>query len=362
MGAFLFGLIGFLLQHRPTELQEAYTEVNGFISSKKEYIIMKPKNKLTPLSALEYPRFSGITTFSRLPYLDEIKDEKVDFAILGVPFDGGTTYRSGARFGPRAIREASVMNRSYNPSLNTSLYENFFGVDAGDVQINPLNIQKTFQNIEKHYGQLAKKNRKIVVLGGDHSIAYPILRTLKKIHGPITLIHFDAHTDTADQAWGEKFHHGTPMRRLIEEKVLKGSQIFQIGIRGPLGSKNQETFDREHGIQTLPCDAIDNLKQKDLFFKKLKKTAGNGPCYITFDIDAIDPAFAPGTGTPVVGGLNSREALALVRELNGLNIVGADLVEVAPAYDHAEITSLLASALIFEFLCLMANSKLKNAN
>ncbi len=301
-----------------------------------------------PKNPLLSPRFGDIATFARLPHTQDLKG--VDLAILGIPFDGGTTYRPGARFAPRAIRNASVMNRNVNPIHGGHLYEKLSAIDWGDINCNPLNLKKTFDIIEKDYGTLLKAGVLPIAMGGDHSVMYPILRAMKKKHKRFGLIQFDAHTDTADQAWGEKFHHGTPVRRLIEEKVLDGKNIFQIGIRGPLTSVDQMSWDENEGITHLTMDEYHAHGMRGV----LDKLNPDIPYYLSFDIDGIDPAFAPGTGTPVVGGLSSYEALSCVRQLRGLKFIGFDLMEVAPMYDHAEITTLLASALIFEFMSLAA--------
>ncbi len=314
----------------------------------------KAKGKYLPLNPLQVPRFGDIATFSRLPYVPDLKGKDVDVAIVGVPFDGGTTYRPGARFGPRAIRDASCMNRNFNPSLGVGIYEKLNIVDAGDVGVNPINMQSTMKAIEKRVAEVHQAGARAILIGGDHSIVLPDLRAVYKKYGKVTLLHFDAHTDTADTAWGEKYHHGTPIRRAIEEGLITGEKIFQIGIRGPLTSATQEDYSREQGIHTLGIDDFNIEAKREAYFAKLRKIAGNGPCYITFDVDGCDPAFAPGTGTPVVGGLTSLQALQSIRKFKGLNIVGANVVEVSPPYDHADMTSLLASALVFEFLSLMA--------
>ncbi len=274
--------------------------------------------------------------------------------LLGIPFDGGTTYRPGARFGPRAVREASALNRNFNPNLGVHVYERLSVVDGGDVSVNPIQMQTTFKNIEDHITQVHNAGARCVAIGGDHSVLLPDLRAVHKKYGEVTLIQFDAHTDTADSAWGEKYHHGTPIRRAIEEGILVGSKIFQIGIRGPLTSPTQEDYIIEQGINVLNIDQFYDLQKRAEFIAKIHQVAGNGPCYLTFDVDGVDPAYAPGTGTPVVGGMTSFEAIQTVRSLQGLYFVGADLVEIAPAYDHADITSLLGAALVFEFLSLMA--------
>lgn len=308
-----------------------------------------------PVNPLKMPRFGDLATFNRLPYVPEFKGkDNVDVAILGIPFDGGTTFRPGARFGPRAVRDASVLSRNYNSGLAVSVYDRLNVVDGGDISVNPINIQVTQKNIESHLGQIHGAGARSICVGGDHSVILGELRAIHKKYGEITLIHFDAHTDTGDAAWGEKYHHGTPIRRALEERLLKGSKIFQIGVRGPLTSPDQEEYVAEQGIQVLDIDSFYDLKKRDTFFKKIHTTAGKKPCFLTFDVDGVDPVYAPGTGTPVVGGMTSFEAIQSVRRLKGLHFVGADVVEISPPYDHAELTSLLGAALVFEFLSLMA--------
>ncbi len=315
---------------------------------------MQSTKKHSPKDPLTSPRFADIATFSRLPHTQDLKS--VDVAILGVPFDGGTTYRPGARFAPRAIRNASSLNRNYNPSQDINIYSELSVIDYGDVPINPLNIQKSFLSIEKQILKLGKAGVIPICLGGDHSILFPILKSLKKIHGKFGLIQFDAHSDTGHQAWGEKYHHGTPVRRLIEDGVLEGKNIFQLGIRGPLTSKAQTDWDTKQGIQQLSAEHMLNDIKLEEFIKKIKEAGKRLPFYLTFDVDGIDPAFAPGTGTPVVGGPSSLRALQIIRKLSDIEFIGYDVVEVSPPYDHAEITSLLASALVFEFLSLAAKN------
>lgn len=301
-----------------------------------------------PKNPLLSPRFGDIPTFARLPHTRDLKN--VDIAVIGVPFDGGTTYRPGSRFGPRAIRIASCMNRNVHPIHEVNLYEKFSVVDYGDINCNPLNLKKTYAAIEEEYATVLKAGALPIAIGGDHSILLPILRSMKKKHKRFGLIQFDAHTDTADQAWGEQYHHGTPVRRLIEEKVLRGSDVYQIGIRGPLTSADQMDWDKKQGISHLTIEDFHERGMKSL----LEKMDRSIPYYLSFDIDGVDPAFAPGTGTPVVGGLTSYEAMSCVRKLRGLQFIGFDMVEVSPVYDHAEITTLLAAALVFEFMGLAA--------
>ena len=307
----------------------------------------KPKGH-APKNPLECPRFADITTFGRLPYTQNLK--KVDVAIVGIPFDGGATYRTGARFGPRALRAASVLNRNVHSLSGIHVYEKISAIDYGDISCNPLNINKTFAEIEKVYIDLLKENVTPIALGGDHSVLYPILKSAKTKFQRFGLIQFDAHTDTADQAWGEKFHHGTPVRRLIEGGFLNGRDVYQIGIRGPLTSKSQLDWDLTNGINQLSIDDY----RRGRFEQFIAKIDPKIPYYLSFDIDGVDPAYAPGTGTPVVGGLTSYEALDCIRKLAGHKFIGFDLMEVCPAYDHAEITSLLGSALVFEFMNLKA--------
>lgn len=315
---------------------------------------MSPENPLKPLNPLEHPRFAEITTFSRLPLKRTFQKNELDVAIVGIPFDGGTTFRPGARFAPRAVRQASVLCRNYSSEHDLNIYEKLRVADAGDVQVNPLNLKKTFSNIERFMAKAHAMGTRVISIGGDHSILLPELRTIRKSYGKPIIIQFDAHTDTADQAWGEPYHHGTPIRRAIEENLIDGADVFQIGIRGPLTSKSQDDYVREQKINILDMNAFEISSKRDAFFSKIMKRAKGRPCFLTFDVDGVDPAFAPGTGTPVVGGLTSREAFQCLRRLSGLKFVGANVVEISPAYDHAELTSLLGAALVFEMLALMA--------
>lgn len=307
--------------------------------------------KYHPKNPLLSPRFGDIATFGRLPHTQDLKG--VDLAVVGMPFDGAATYRTGARFGPRAIRNASVLNRNVHPNYGLHIYEHLSAIDYGDINTNPLNLQKAFTAIEQEYAKILKAGVIPVGIGGDHSVLLPILRAMKKKHKHFGLIHFDAHTDTADQAWGEKYHHGTPIRRAVEEKLLRGDDIFQIGLRGPLTSKDQMEWDRSQGIHQLTIDEFNGGGLTD-FLNEIR--AKDIPFYLTFDIDSVDPAFAPGTGTPVVGGLTSVQALSTLRKLSGIHFIGFDCMEVLPAYDVSEITALLASAIMFECMTLAAVS------
>lgn len=353
MRANLLRLVRLLLQHRRSGLQEHLIEVKLFLPYDFNHMNDTPK-WTRPLNPLENPRFGGLATFNRLPYLPDIKGKNVDVAILGIPYDGGTSFRPGARFAPRAVRDASVLNRNYNPHTGSAVFEKLNVVDAGDVAVNPIQIQKTFQAIEARVTELQNEGARTVCIGGDHSVVLAELRAAHKKYGALTVIHFDAHTDTGDQAWGEKYHHGTIFRRALEEGLIAKDSLFQIGIRGPLTSAAPDDFAAAHGIRVLDIDQLQDSKQADAFFAAIHATGKGKPCFITFDVDGIDPAFAPGTGTPVVGGMTSREALGFVRRLKGLHIVGADVVEISPPYDQSDLTALLGAALMFEFLSLMS--------
>jgi agmatinase len=307
-----------------------------------------------PPDPLDQPPFSGITTFSRLRHTTAIDDETIDLAILGIPFDGLVTFRPGARFGPGAIRQSSVLCRNYSQQMEVGVYERLRAVDAGDVIVNAFNYAETFRHIESRISELQGGGTAVVSLGGDHSILLPILRATSKKYPTITLIQFDAHTDTSDESSGQRFHHGTSVRRAIEEGVVEGSRIFQIGIRGSIATAGYLDYAKQAGIHMLDMQGFHDPVRHGAFLETLRDVAGSGPCYLTFDIDGIDPAFAPGTGTPVVGGLTSFEALNMMRAFRGLQLIGGDVVEVAPAYDRSEITSLLGAAIAFEIAALVA--------
>jgi agmatinase len=298
--------------------------------------------------------FIGITTFGRLPFTTKIDDQEFDLAVLGIPFDGMVTNRPGARFGPNAIRQSSIRCRSYSQQMEVAVWDQLRSIDVGDVNVNPFDYVETFREIEQRVSELQSRGAAVVSLGGDHSILLPILRATNRKYPKLTMIQFDAHTDTSDEGWGQRFHHGTPVRRAIEEGLVQGSRIFQIGIRGSSGSASYNDFANEAGIHILNMEAFHDPKLRGAFLKTLREVAGSDPCYLTFDVDGIDPAFAPGTGTPVVGGLTSFEALSLMRSFRGLKFIGGDVVEVAPAYDCSDITSLLAATLVFEIAALIA--------
>jgi agmatinase len=301
-----------------------------------------------PTDALVYPRFSGLSTFMRLPHVPRASD--LDVALIGVPFDTGTTYRSGARFGARHVREQSSIIRPWNPVLKTNPFEKWRIADYGDLSINPLSIEDTFSRITTQLGQVLTHDTRPVCIGGDHSILLPILRAIHKHVGPVALVQFDAHNDTWGGYFGSPHSHGTPVRRAVEEGLLVEGCVLQAGLRGQVYSEDDFTFGHEHGFHVLTCEELHRSGPGPVA-RVLKRFRGK-PVYFTLDIDVVDPAFAPGTGTPQVGGLSSAQILDLVRCLRGQKLVGCDLVEVSPPYDRGEITSLLAANLLYEMLCL----------
>ena len=313
---------------------------------------MKPKKSAKPhpqpVDALVYPRFSGISTFMRLPAATIADD--LDIAVIGIPYDGGTTYRPGPRFGPRAVREQSAIIRPWNPVLNLNPFEKWRMGDCGDLSINPLSIEDTFERITAQLNAVLATGARAACVGGDHSILLPILRSIHKRFGKVALVQLDAHNDTWAGYFGSPHSHGTPVRRAVEEGLLLPDKTLQIGLRGQVYSKDDFDFGRKHGFQAITSEEF-HRGGVALVKRTLKKLKG-APVYITFDIDVVDPAFAPGTGTPQVGGLSSAQALELVRSLAGLKIIGCDLVEVSPPYDNGSITSLLAANLLYEMVCL----------
>ncbi len=314
---------------------------------------MSTHKPIGPVDATKVPRFAGLGTFARLPQIDAVPD--YDIAILGVPFDGGTSFRPGARFGPSAVREASRLLRpGYHVELDVIPVEMAQVVDAGDVACTPYNIGRAIEQIEEQALPLLAKDKRVIAIGGDHTIALPMLRAVNKIHGPVALLHFDAHLDTWDTYFDEPVTHGTMFRRAFEEGLLIEDKSMHVGIRGPVYDKDDFLRDHEFGFQIIRSTDIDDIGVAAAI-QKVRDRLGDTPVYLSVDIDVLDPAFAPGTGTPEMGGLHSRELLRLIRGLNGINIVGADVVEVAPAYDHADITSLAAATLVFDMMGLMVN-------
>ncbi|MFL6132918.1 MAG: agmatinase [Nocardioidaceae bacterium] len=303
-----------------------------------------------PVDATLVPRFAGPATFARLPRLDEV--ERADIAVVGVPFDSGVSYRPGARFGPAHIRQSSRLLRPYNPAQDLSPFSVQQVADAGDITANPFDITAAIAAIEAGADTALESADRLVTLGGDHTIALPLLRATARRHGPVAVLHFDAHLDTWDTYFGEPYTHGTPFRRASEEGLIDTARSLHVGIRGPLYAATDLAETAALGYATVHCTDYDRLGLDDVI-AAMRERLDTGPVYVSVDIDVIDPGMAPGTGTPEAGGLTSRELLATLRGLTGLEVVGADIVEVAPAYDHAEITGIAASHVAYELISVM---------
>jgi agmatinase len=308
------------------------------------------------LDSRKSPRFAQPATFMRLPHQTEFTG--VDVAMLGVPFDSGTSYRSGARLGPREIRSQSSLIRPYSYFQKISPFEVLTIVDAGDVDAPPVGIEPAYAAIETAVDRILAAGATPMIVGGDHSISLPVLRAVSRTQGPLALVQFDAHIDTWGDYFGGKYFHGSPFRRAIEEHVIDPSGYVQVGIRGPMYGEDEDfKYQRDHGVTTIDIGMV-KRDGAAATMARVREIVRDRPLYVTFDIDSVDPAFAPGTGTPEVGGLTSYEAQELVRDLNGLNVVACDVVEVAPAYDGpGQITALLAANIMFELLCVIATSR-----
>jgi agmatinase len=307
-----------------------------------------------PVDATQVPRYAGEATFARLPRLSEVP--RADVAVLGVPFDSGVSYRPGARFGPGHIRESSRLLRPYNPALQVSPFAGQQVADAGDLAVNPFSIDEAIVAVERAARGLLEQAGRLLTLGGDHTIALPLLRAVSAVHGPVAVVHFDAHLDTWDTYFGAAYTHGTPFRRASEEGLLDRSGCLHVGIRGSLYTGADLTQDSELGFQQLPAPDVEQLGVGGMI-ERIRERVGGRPVYVSVDIDVLDPAHAPGTGTPEAGGLTSRELLATLRSFAELDLVGADIVEVAPAYDHAQITGIAAAHVGYELLSALAVRK-----
>ncbi len=316
------------------------------------YYVEYPDGTLGPADGQRSPRYSGFSTFARLPQLREVG--RFDVAVVGVPFDSGVSYRPGARFGPSAIRQASRLLRPYNPALDAMPFRDAQVVDAGDLMCTPFDIAQAIAQIASGLGELIGEGRPIVTLGGDHSIALPALRAMAAVHGPVALVHFDAHLDTWDTYFDAPYTHGTPFRRASEEGLIVKGNSAHVGIRGSLYDRSNLLDDEELGFTIVHCRDLDRIGV-DGVVAAVRDRVGDHPVYVSIDIDVLDPAFAPATGTPEAGGMTSRELLAILRGFSGLELVGADVVEVAPAYDHAEVTAVAAANVAYELVTLMAS-------
>ncbi|NUS10762.1 MAG: agmatinase [Streptomyces sp.] len=304
-----------------------------------------------PVDSSRTPRFAGPATFARLPRLDEVGT--TDIAVVGVPFDSGVSYRPGARFGGNAIREASRLLRPYNPAQDASPFALAQVADAGDIAVNPFDITEAVEGVQAGADGLLGTGARLMTLGGDHTIALPLLRAVAGRHGPVALLHFDAHLDTWDTYFGAPYTHGTPFRRAVEEGLLDTSALCHVGTRGPLYGRADLDEDERMGFGIVTSADV-MRRGVDEVAQQLRERIGDRPLYVSVDIDVLDPAHAPGTGTPEAGGLTSRELLEILRGLADCRLVSADVVEVAPAYDHAEITSVAASHTAYELTTIMA--------
>ena len=312
------------------------------------------KNLNQPIGGNDMPRFGGIATMMRLPHVPNAKD--LDVAFVGVPFDIGTSNRSGARFGPRQIRSESCLIRPYNMATRAAPFDSLQVADIGDVAINTFNIDKSMAIIESAYDDILAQNCKPLTMGGDHTIALPILRSIAKKYGPVGIVHVDAHADINDTMFGERIAHGTPFRRAIEEKLIDPKRMVQIGLRATGYAADDFDWPREQGVRVVPAEDCWYKSLKPLM-SEVREQLGVGPVYITFDIDGLDPAYAAGTGTPEIGGLTIHQGLEIIRGCRGLEVVGGGLVEVAPAYDTTGNTALTAANLLFEMLCVFPGVK-----
>lgn len=308
------------------------------------------KKAYQPLSGRVMPRFAGIKTFFRLPIADLSDDFQV--ALFGIPYDGGVSYRPGARFAPQLVRECSSLGRGFHMTRALSLFEKTSFADVGDCPIVPIDQNQTYESIQSFSSDILKKNKKFIAVGGDHSTTLPLLRSLYKKYGKLNFIHFDAHLDTYPAAWGCEYHHGAFARHAVEEGLIDTQKMIQIGIRGPLAQRDDLDFVKKHKIKVI---TVDDIRKKNIFDFVKSLPAFTGPTYISFDIDCLDPAYAPGTGTPVPGGLTTYETQQILRSLKIKNLVGADIVEVSPPFDSSQITGLAAVDTLFELMCLISS-------
>lgn len=303
-----------------------------------------------PPDALISPRYTGVRTFGRCPLVDD--PDGVDVAVLGIPFDTATTNRPGARFGPEAIRSASLALRPHNAAQQTQVFGRLSVADLGDVRVTPGNAERTVGQIAEQLEPVVRSGARTLCLGGDHLIVLGELRAHAAVHGPLGIVLLDAHADVWDEYCGERYYHGSPFRRALEEGLVDPSRSLLAGMRGSVYGPEDPEMPAELGFEVIPCDELVTLSD-DEYGERVRRRVGEGPLFFSFDIDVLDPAFAPGTGTPEVGGLSTREALGFVRALRGLSFSGFDVVEVSPPYDGAgHQTALAASNVAYEQLTL----------
>jgi guanidinopropionase len=311
-----------------------------------------------PITGTVMPRFAGIATFMRLPYLSldnpQVKD--VEVGLVGVPWDGGTTNRAGARHGPRQLRDLSTLARNVNRASGINPFELCNCADLGDSPVNPVDLNATLEHVQAFFAQLHERGIIPLAAGGDHLVTLPIMRAIAK-DGPIGMVHFDAHTDTWDRYFGgSKYTHGTPFRRAIEEGLLDPKRTVQIGIRGALYNDSENDWGVAQGVRVIDIDEYYQLGIPAVI-AEARRVVGNGPTYVSFDVDFLDPVYAPGTGTPEIGGATTYEAQQLIRGLQGLNLIGGDVVEVSPPFDPLGNTALVGMTMMFEILCVLADAK-----
>ncbi len=303
-----------------------------------------------PLGGNEMPRFAGPVTMMRLP--SATSAEGLDAAFVGVPMDIGASHRSGTRFGPRQIRAESAMLRPYNMATRVSPFDHMQVADLGDVAINTFNLEKSIEIIDAALFEIVAAGAVPLTMGGDHTLTLPALRAMARHHGPVGLVHVDAHADINEHMFGEKLAHGTPFRRAVEEGLLDTNRVVQIGLRGTGYADDDFDWPRQQGFRVVQAEDCWHKSLTPLM-AEVREQMGEGPVYLTYDIDSLDPAYAPGTGTLEIGGLTTVQALEIIRGLRGVNLVGADLVEVSPPYDMAGTTALIAANLLYEMLCVL---------
>jgi guanidinobutyrase len=311
---------------------------------------MPPRSLNQPLGGNEMPRFGGLASMMRLPVATSAAG--LDAAFIGVPLDIGASNRAGARFGPRQIRAESSLIRPYNMATGAAPFDALQVADLGDVPINTYSLEKSVDIITGFYREVLGHGCVPLTLGGDHTIALPILRAVAERHGPVALIHVDAHADVNEEMFGERIAHGTPFRRAVEEGLLQTNKVWQIGLRGSGYAADDFDWPRRQGFTIIPAHEV-WWQSLAPIMDKVRAVIGDAPCYLSFDIDGIDPAYAGGTGTPEIGGLSVPQALEIIRGCRGLNLVGADLVEVSPPYDASGNTALLGANLLYEMLCVL---------
>ncbi|MSO77571.1 MAG: agmatinase [Alphaproteobacteria bacterium] len=312
-----------------------------------------------PISGMDMPRFADIATFMRLPLTRD--PTGLDIALAGVPWDGGTTNRPGARHGPREIRNMSTLMRRVHPQSRIAPYRICQVADVGDTPVNPVDVMDTLGRIEGFFAAIHAAGAVPLSAGGDHLVTLPIMRAIAR-HRPVGMVHFDAHSDTNDSYFGgHRFTHGTPFRRAVEEGLLDPKRTIQIGIRGSLYDADDNDFARASGMRVVTIEEYFDLGP-DRAIAEARRVAGDGPTYISFDVDSLDPAYAPGTGTPEIGGYSTYEAQKMLRGLQGLDLIGGDVVEVSPPFDPSGNTAIVGATMMFEILCILADARQRRAN